>query len=492
MLNSYHQHTYLKDNSSVNDLDHTWFRILLLEDNVSDAYRITEMLEEAREDKWVITHAKRLKVALNNLNNSHFDIVLSDLSLPDSQGLDTINSLHSVAKNTPLIVLTGLDDKEIALQALARGAQDYLVKDQITPEVLVRTIRYARERGQILKQLQESERRFRGIFDQAFQLMALLTPQGNFLEINQTILEFGGVKAEYFVGLPIWEAPIWNGDDEVKEWLKNAIIDAKKGKLIRHEIQVKGASNVPIWIDFSIKPVKDEIGNVTLLIAEGRDISDRKQAEAQLKDSLQEKEWLLKEIHHRVKNNLNIVSSLLKLQSQYIEDDWALALFRESQNRIKAMGLIHEKLYQSLDLRRIAANDYIAKLAITLLDSYNVSSHRIQLKLDLAEIWFDPDTAIPCGLIINELVTNSLKYAFPQAKAGEIYIKLSDDSKLLNLIVSDNGIGLPPNFNIEEVESLGLQLVYNLTEQLDGNLEILGNKGTAFKISFSKPELKKE
>lgn len=468
-------------------------KILLIEDNPADAYRLIEMLEEIDDPEWRITQVSRLNLAIKELNNNYFDIMLSDLSLPDSHGLNTIIRLHSAEPNVPIVVLSGLDDKELSLQAVAKGAQDYLVKDKITPEVLLRTMRYAIERGQIFKQLQESEQRFRGIFDGAFQLMALLTPEGILLEINQTALELCGAKSEDLVNLPLWESNLWQDSLETQIWLKTAIDNAANGELIRNEMLITGVGDIKLCIDFSLKPVKNQVGKVTLLIAEGRDISARKRAEAQLQESLQEKEWLLKEIHHRVKNNLNIVSSLLKLQSQNITDTAALALFRESQNRLKTMGLIHEKLYQSLDLRRIEAKDYISKLASTIFDSYKVSTKAISLNLDVADIWIDPDTAIPCGLIINELVTNSLKYAFGEGKKGEIGIKLDlEKDRSINLIVCDNGIGLPANLNIEEVESLGLQLVFNLTEQLGGNLEIDRASGTAFKISFTQAYRERE
>lgn len=220
-------------------------------------------------------------------------------------------------------------------------------------------------------------------------------------------------------------------------------------------------------------------------VSVGIDITDRKKAETALRTSLKEKEVLLKEIHHRVKNNLQVISSLLKLQSAYIKDEQALGLFIDSYNRVKSMALIHEKLYQSSTLAKINAYDYINNLADNLFRSYSVSSASVELNMEIDRIELDIDTAIPCGLIINELVSNSLKYAFSGRTKGEININfLQQSNNNITLSVSDNGVGLPPDFDIEKVNSLGLQLVYNLTNQLDGELEIKCDSGTFFQINF--------
>ncbi|MFB2934223.1 histidine kinase dimerization/phosphoacceptor domain -containing protein [Aerosakkonemataceae cyanobacterium BLCC-F154] len=222
-------------------------------------------------------------------------------------------------------------------------------------------------------------------------------------------------------------------------------------------------------------------------VAVGIDITEQKQAEQQLKASLREKEVLLKEIHHRVKNNLQVISSLLKLQSEYMRDKEGeiVSLLSDSYNRVRSMALIHEKLYQSQGLDRIDAADYIKSLAHNLVSSSGQVSERIDLDIQIEPIFFDLDTAIPCGLIINELICNALKYAFPDRALGKIAIKLAVvKNQLILLEVADNGIGLPANFDIEGSETLGLQLVNNLIDQLEGNIEIDSQSGILFRITF--------
>jgi two-component sensor histidine kinase len=213
---------------------------------------------------------------------------------------------------------------------------------------------------------------------------------------------------------------------------------------------------------------------------------------AKTESSLQEKELLLREIHHRVKNNLQVISSLLSLQSRYRKDEQAIAMAQESQNRIKVMALIHEKLYRSKDFANVEFNDYIKNLVNDLFVSYKVSTSRISLKMDIGNISLGIDTAIPTGLIVNELVTNCLKYAFKPDKDGEIRISLRLlDSGEKELIVSDNGIGLPDGLDIKKAESLGLKMITNLTERsLHGKVNINKDNGTEFRIVFKEKEYK--
>ncbi|MEA2052148.1 MAG: PAS domain S-box protein, partial [Euryarchaeota archaeon] len=234
-------------------------------------------------------------------------------------------------------------------------------------------------------------------------------------------------------------------------------------------------------------PLTDESGEITHVLTISRDITERKRAEEQIKASLREKEVLLKEIHHRVKNNMQVIISLLNLQSKHVKDKYDLEIFKDSQNRIKSMALIHDKLYQSKDLASIDFAEYIENLASHLFNTYSVSSPAIKLVADIKDVPLDINTAIPCGLIINELISNSLKYAFPDGQEGEIRIKLyasKDDT--FTLIVCDNGIGLPEDLDFRNTESMGLQVVVALVEQLKGTIALDRSEGTAFKIVFKK------
>jgi two-component sensor histidine kinase len=211
-------------------------------------------------------------------------------------------------------------------------------------------------------------------------------------------------------------------------------------------------------------------------------------SERQLRKSLEEKEILLKEIHHRVKNNLQIVSSLLDLQADSLEipqDSKILQVFEESKNRIRSMTLIHENLYQTRDLVRIDVPEYIRELVAHFINSYGNLMERITPRIQVDNISLNMDTAIPIGLILSELISNALKHAFPPGEKGEIHIILrSESGGTAVLRVSDNGVGLPQDLDVHQTQSLGLQLVNLLTQQVKGTIDIKRNKGTTVTITF--------
>jgi len=230
--------------------------------------------------------------------------------------------------------------------------------------------------------------------------------------------------------------------------------------------------------------------NKNLLIIAEKEIESRKNAENKIKLSLEEKNILLQEIHHRVKNNMQIISSLLNLQTRYVDDEEAVNVLKESQNRVRSMAMIHEKLYQSNDLSHINFVDYIQSLVSNLFYSYNIKNLQIKSILEIDDIRLNMETAVPCGLIISEIVSNSLKYAFPNEMHGEILVSLKSVEDGYELIISDNGVGLPEELDFDNNKSLGLILVKSLTEQIDGEITIHRNHGTEFKIRFKELKYK--
>ncbi len=240
-----------------------------------------------------------------------------------------------------------------------------------------------------------------------------------------------------------------------------------------------------IWFLSRATVLRDAKNEPCFLVGSNTDITARKQVENKLKASLKEKEVLLKEIHHRVKNNLQIISSLLRLQARYIKDKQALDIFQDSQNRVRAMALIHENLYQYNNLAKIQFSDYIQKLTNNLLRSYGVSRNII-IDLNINKVLLNIDTAITCGLIINELISNSLKHAFSDGINGKIKLDFLVFSQgKYSLSVSDNGVGILEDIELLRHQSLGLQLVWNLVEQLEGSIAYYVKSGTLFTITFA-------
>jgi two-component sensor histidine kinase len=251
------------------------------------------------------------------------------------------------------------------------------------------------------------------------------------------------------------------------------------------QYRVRRRDGVYRWVYDTGTPLYNAENQFNGYIGSVIDITEQREDQERLQASLHEKEVLLKEIHHRVKNNLQIITSLLNLQSKKIKDRQSLAMFAESQNRVKSMALVHENLYRSTNIAKLSFAEYIRSLSSQLFRSYGISSSHIRLTISIQEeVYMDIDMAIPCGLIINELVSNSLKYAFPQNATGEISIALRKSGDKHILQVKDNGVGLPNDFDMELLSSLGLMLVQTLTEQLGGSLIIENQCGLAYTITF--------
>jgi len=260
----------------------------------------------------------------------------------------------------------------------------------------------------------------------------------------------------------------------------------KKGILIDIELTFvrKDGSSFPAKVNASA--IFDESGNYLMSRTIIIDITEQKKLDAVIVKSLREKEILLKEIHHRVKNNLQVISSLLFMQARGLDDPHMIEVFNESQNRIRSLALIHEKLYQSDNLDHIDYGTYIKKIIDYLFQSYKISRNDVSVNLSISSIFLDIDKAVPCSLLINEMLSNSLKHAFPHGYKGIISIEMSLDENVYHLKYSDNGIGLPDDQSLEMKNSLGFQLIKGLAAQLGGTLQIIRDQGTVYILTFPK------
>ena len=273
------------------------------------------------------------------------------------------------------------------------------------------------------------------------------------------------------------QAEIYRADDL-------RVIESRRPKMNIVEPQTT-PTGAKIWLSTSKVPLQMPNGDILGVLGIYEDITERKKDEEKLRAALEEREVMLREIHHRVKNNMQIVSSLLRLQSRYVKDEKALEVLNESQSRIKSIALIHEKLYQSQDFTRIDFSDYIAKMVTHLFAIYKVDSSRIRYNVDAKNIQLDISRAIPCGLIINELITNALKHAFPEGREGEVIVRMRPlDGDGFELAVKDSGVGLPKGFDLRRKGSLGFQIVNDLVKQIDGSIENRRGAGTEIIIRW--------
>lgn len=468
-------------------------RILVVEDNRIIADDIQNGLNNLG---YVISSvASSGEEAVKKIKTDKPDLVLMDIILEgEIDGIEAAGQIRSLF-DIPVVFLTAYADKKILERAKVTEPFGYIIKPFEDRE-LHSGIEIALYKHRVEKKLRESEEWLSTTLESIGDAVIATDTEGNVKFMNPVAQALTGWKEEEVIDKPLKH--IFNiineetgkpADDPVARVLREGAVIG----LANHTVLI-AKDGKKISIDDSGAPIKGDRGNIIGVVLVFRDITERKKVEKKLKNSLREKEMLLKEIHHRVKNNMQIIFSLLNLQSRHVKDKNVLSILKESQNRVRSMGLIHEKLYQSKDLARIELSDYVRKLVSGLFHSYGVNSNVIRLKMDIGDVFLDVNTAIPCGLIINELVSNSLKHAFPKSKAwimkaksrGEIDISLSPDkNNKFTLIVGDNGIGLPKDLDFKSTDSLGLQLVNTLVEQLEGTITLDRKNGTSFTITFT-------
>jgi two-component sensor histidine kinase/PAS domain-containing protein len=251
------------------------------------------------------------------------------------------------------------------------------------------------------------------------------------------------------------------------------------------ELKLKQSDSTSFYALIESIVITDMENNTFQTRATVTDISIQKKAEKQIKASLKEKETLLQEIHHRVKNNMAVISSLLSLQANSIEDNQIKKVLKEAQSRVNAMSAVHETLHGSENLSEIDLKTYLSKVTSSIFQTYSVTPDKVKLNIDIKEMPISINQASPLGLIINELISNSLKYAFPEDRTGEITVSIKKVDKELELIVMDDGVGMPEGFDWKNTKSLGLKLVRTLVEnQLDGSIDLDNTNGTKFTIKF--------
>lgn len=463
----------------------TKVKILLVEDESIESMDIKSTLESFGYN--IIYVASSGEETIEKARELMPDLILMDIMLKgNTNGIEAAFKIKEL--NIPVIFLTAHSEELTFKRALETEPYGYLLKPFDHKELRY-SIEMAIFKNKMENQLKESRDKFRNLFDFNPDYTILVGLDGNIMDVNYAAVDFTGLSKEELIGKNYSEIGLFRPENtklQMEKFSRALKEQDLKPYLKPYQIQVIDKNGTPHWTETRIVILKkNEEVNSFLIIS--TDITERKMASDQLKSSLKEKDVLIKEIHHRVKNNMQIICSLLNLQSRQVADDEvAVNVLKESQNRIKVMAMLHEKLYQSKDLSSIKFRGYVEKLVSNLFYSYNIPISRVKPMIKIEDIELNIETGVPCGLIISELVSNSLKHAFPGGRGGEVRVVFKTHDDKYELMISDNGIGFPEDIDYKHTDSLGLQLVNNLVDQLEGEIKLDRSQGTAFKIIFEK------
>lgn len=341
------------------------------------------------------------------------------------------------------------------------------------------------ERKNAEREVELAEIKYRGLLESAPDGIVVVDAAGAMVIVNSQTVRMFGYAREALIGQPV-EMLVPEASAEAHARFRKGYASAPVTRPMGAGRLLAGrrADGSEFPVEISLSPLHTEQGVLVTSII--RNVTDRRRADELIKSSLREKEVLLKEIHHRVKNNLQITSSLLNLQASYLSDARARVILSDSQSRVQSMALVHDKLYQSSDLSRIDLCDYVKSLGRLLLSSLGADVRGIEFKLIGAPVYLAIDVAVPCGLLLNELLSNCIKHAFPAGRSGTIEVTVSPStSGDVLLKVRDNGVGLPEGVDLHTTDTLGLQLVRTLAAQLGAEIEVRRGGGTEFRVHFS-------
>lgn len=484
-------------------------RLLLLEDNPGDRRLVQAKLADAAPGQFVITHVDRLANALTRIDVERFDVMLSDLNLPDSDNLSTVQAIVGHSPNLPLVVLTGSNDDAMGNGAIQQGAQDYLVKSDASGPLIARTLRYAIERKGLEIELRKANSLLeRRVAERTTELERTLTQLSESLDSAQALIEtasdaiitsdqnrtvlswnraaermFGYTEAEA-LGQSLTLIIPERYRDRHDAGMTRAL-NGDKCHVIGETVELHGLTKAGVDFPLELSLSAWQSSKQKMFVGIIRDITERRLAQDALESSLRDKDALLKEVHHRVKNNLQVITSLLRLESGRSKLPGVKTVLGDMQGRIRSMALLHETLYRAGTFALVDLSAYLRQLSTQAFRTLIVRSGAIQLHLALASVKVGMDLAMPCGLLVNELITNCLKHGFPGERTGEVRIELQviDRGPRVSLRVSDTGVGLPEDFDRRRSHSLGLQMVSDLAGQIGGTLVI--GPGATFTVTFT-------
>ncbi|MCP4296760.1 MAG: response regulator [Proteobacteria bacterium] len=501
--------------SRVNQTENSDREIMVVEDNISSLKYLSNILVK---EGYSVRPAVDGELALRSVRARRPDLILLDFNLPDQDGVEVCRELKSDAGtcDIPIIFTSAMSGTTIKVRALEAGAVDYVTKPLEVSEVLARIkthlqisglqkqlkaqseelIAEINERKSAEKKLvkhrdhleelvdirtsalKESEANGRALLNATLEGAMLMKADGTIVAANESAIKRFNIASRTLVGKHLSYVAHDSISDKRDVFFKELLIT--KNSMRFEDSQGENFYNN------SMHPILDDQGDVRLVALFFEDISDRRKAEKQVQISLREKEILLREIHHRVKNNMQVIVSLLRMHARKSGDEKLHRIFDQCRDRINAMSLIHESLYLSEDISRIDFKIYLKKLCANLYQAYNTKSKEINIIVKRCNVMLEMDQGIAVGMVICELVSNAFKHAFPNRKKGSVLISIfSNENQEVELNVKDDGIGMTTDIDTLNGSSIGMRLATaTVSHELDGSLEVCHNNGTQFNIRF--------
>ncbi|MEO5360069.1 MAG: response regulator [Nitrospirota bacterium] len=422
------------------------------------------------------------------------DVIVSDIKMPKMDGIEVLRRVKMKKKTAELIFITGHGGVDTAIEAMKEGAFGYIQKPIEYDELKIEIDKALEKQGMqakidsYVRELQRSVDEWEITFNCVSDCLSIHDEDFNIIKTNRAFSDTFGLTEEDLNHKPCY-ALFGCIEGDVSKCLSAASRESRESRIKEIFYQDLNA-----YFEVTVSPIFNREGAFKGSIHIFKNITQRKLNQEKIKASLEEKTLFLREIHHRVKNNMGIISSLIELNIESTADKQVIDMYTEMINRIRSMSLVHKLLYQNDNLSQINFSNYTTDLVTDILNSYSVDPDAVSVVIDIDDdIYIGMDTAMPCCLIINELITNSLKHAFKETNSGRLNISMKDiGKKSYELVVRDNGKGISEDFNIDESSSLGLRLIRTLGEyQLGGKIEITVNEGTEFKLSFKELEYKK-
>jgi PAS domain S-box-containing protein len=456
--------------------------VLLVEDDEGTAELVRRSLLRAGYSVQVAPGVQSGLEVLRRIGRGKFDALLLDYKLPDGEPWLVADAAHACVPEVPVIFVTGMSGEEVAIEALRRGFVDFVKKSEgfwnELPAVLERVARLS----QMKRRLNETGALMRAIVEQSSDLVAVCKGDGELVYLSPVCLALLGKHSAELVGRA-WKEIVAEEDWAVLLRM-HAGLNENPSQMAALRCRRRNGSIA--WMEARVALLPAGSGGQQLIVLTLHDVTEHREHTRQMQSSIEEKEVMLREIHHRVKNNMQVVQSLLKMRARSLPDGDARAAFDTTVERVHAMTMVHERLYQTPDLTAFSISSYLRDMFNGAIASHPVEPNQIRLKLDVEKIGVTLDLAVPFGLLANELLSNCFKHGFPDGRRGTISVSVHRIEGVVHVAIEDDGVGLPADFDASATKSMGLKLAASIAHQLGGALEFNSGKGCRVEGHFTR------